>query len=399
MNEKKRNLSIADKVDLFTKAHKVFLLVTFTIMLIVCMSYCMFVCALYPDNFSRTAAGIFFIIIFLSSFALPKYYSIPSIIFVAAIIFIGTPTLEAYCIKDAKCKIEVITDKQVIEYRFYRRHNTTYRITLNGNKGHIDISKTDYKRVKVGDTIVMKYAINYPHIKKVHIIKPTHKEIELYKVPQHLIGNDLQPKPIVEKHTKAMKDSLLQQSYCQVGYVYDKIDDEYFRHFLRIGIADSLTIMYEFYETERLYSKVYKRINVGDKVILQVSKTNPQINRVLNWQPHGEEIDMLFKPIDYADYKKMIAYNDSKKYEYLDKSTTIHYAYVLDKYEDEYVGAYLDIGIDEKYARTYVFKKYSDIYESTYQALNIGDAVIAELSESSLQVKRIIDWRLPRNKQ
>ncbi|MBE6341177.1 MAG: hypothetical protein E7069_10665 [Bacteroidales bacterium] len=196
-----------------------------------------------------------------------------------------------------------------------------------------------------------------------------------------------------------MKDSLLQQSYCQVGYVYDKIDDEYFRHFLRIGIADSLTIMYEFYETERLYSKVYKRINVGDKVILQVSKTNPQINRVLNWQPHGEEIDMLFKPIDYADYKKMIAYNDSKKYEYLDKSTTIHYAYVLDKYEDEYVGAYLDIGIDEKYARTYVFKKYSDIYESTYRVLNVGDAVVAELSESTLQVKRIIDWRLPRNKQ
>ncbi len=394
--EKKRNLSVADKVNLFIESHKHFLYVISAIMLIADISYCTFIFILYPDSFSVWPIIILIALILFIVYELPwrdSIWYIPILIATGALWYIEVTKLESYCLKDAKCKIEVITDKQTIELR----HSTKYRITLNGNNGGLDISRMDYKRVKVGDTIVMRYSIDYPHIKKIHILKPRRNEIELYKKPQHFIGDELQPKPIVEQYSNHVKDSLLQQSHCQVGYVYEKIDDDYYRHFLRVGIADSLTSLYEFVETERLYSKVYKRLSVGNIVTLQVSDTNPQINRVLNWRPNNSDIEMLIKPVDYADYKTRIAFN-CKKYDYLNKTHT-HYVYVQDKYEDEYVGAYLEIGIDEKNTRAYVFKKYSDIYESTYRVLNVGDAVVAELSESTLQVKRIIDWRLPRNKQ
>ena len=217
---------------------------------------------------------------------------------------------------------------------------------------------------------------------------PTHKEIERYKVPQHYINGKLQVKPPYEQYAAAVRDSMLRMSHNQIGYVFEKTDDEYFRHLVKVGIDAEHTTMHEFYETDRNYPKVYKRLNVGDTVILQVSDSMPEINRVLCWKPNEKEI------AEYASYKAIKDYsNCSKKFE--DKMLLNSHkslAFVYDKYQDEHIGAYLEVGIDENHTRTYLFKTFEKDYEQIYKTVSIGDTVIAHVSDSIPQLNQVLDW-------
>ncbi|MBE6340463.1 MAG: hypothetical protein E7069_06980 [Bacteroidales bacterium] len=218
---------------------------------------------------------------------------------------------------------------------------------------------------------------------------PSHEKIERHKVPQHYVNGKLQGKPSYEQYSAVVRDSMLRHSHKQVGYVYEKTDDEYYRHLVKVGIDAEHTTTHEFYETDRNYTKVYKRLHVGDAVILQVADSLPEINRVLCWQPDGNDI------ANYATYEAIKDYSNCSKEFETEKLLNSHNrkAIVYDKYEDGHVGAYLEVGIDEKHVRTYMFKTYSKEFKQIYQVVNVGDTVIAQVSDEIPQLNRVVNWQ------
>ncbi|MBR6250341.1 MAG: hypothetical protein IKR17_03990, partial [Bacteroidales bacterium] len=248
------------------------------------------------------------------------------------------------------------------------------------------VSSKTFNKTKVGDSIIVRVS-NRGHISEKDLF-PTHEIIERYKVPQHYVNGKLQEKPSYEQYSAAVRDSVLRHSHKQVGYVYDKTDDEYYRHLVKVGIDAEHTTTHEFYETDRNYTKVYKRLHVGDAVILQVADSLPEINRVLCWQPDGNDI------ANYATYEAITDYsNCSKEFE----TEMLHQShkrigFVYDKYQDEHIGAYIEVGIDKKLVRTFLFKTFEKNFEKIYQTVNIGDTVVLRVSDSIPQINRVLIW-------
>ncbi|MBP5365284.1 MAG: hypothetical protein J6Y82_05110 [Bacteroidales bacterium] len=203
--------------------------------------------------------------------------------------------------------------------------------------------------------------------------------------------NEEQPMPPVEQYPAAVRDSALRQSHRQLGFVYEKIDDEYYRHFLRVGIADSLTTLHEFYETDRLYAKAYKRISVGDTVIVRTADAMPQINQVVNWRPTQSEIQKCRIPAPYtatATQNHTQAFIDSVM-----QQSHEQLGFVFDKYEDEHVGAYLEVGVSDTLTRTYLFYRYKKPYTKVFKTTSIGDTVMLRVSDSYPQINQVVKWK------
>lgn len=223
---------------------------------------------------------------------------------------------------------------------------------------------------------------------------PTHEEIARFKVPQHYINGELQEKPPYEQYSAEMKDSMLQQSHCSVGYVFDKIDDEYYHHLVKVGIDSLNTTTHEFITTDRLYTKVYKRLNIGDKVLLQVFDSLPEINRVVNWQPTVAELERYQQPQPFDESMIVKDYSRcSKEFE----KQMLHESHkriglIYDKYKDDYVGAYLEIGIDPKHTRAHIFHTYDEKEMKIYNDASAGDTVIIRYSDDLPQVNRVLNW-------
>jgi hypothetical protein len=248
------------------------------------------------------------------------------------------------------------------------------------------VDRKIFNMLSIGDTTILQVSSQKAlYIKNLF---PNHEIIERYKVPQHYINGKLQEKPSYEQYSAAVRDSVLRHSHKQVGYVYDKTDDEYYRHLVKVGIDAEHTTTHEFYETDRNYTKVYKRLHVGDTVILQVADSLPEINRVLCWQPNEKDI------ANYANYKEPTDYsNCSKEFEaeMLHKSHK-RIGFVYDKYQDEHFGAYLEVGIDRQHVRTFLFKTFEKNFEKIYQTVNIGDTVVLRVSDSIPQINRVLIW-------
>ena len=261
------------------------------------------------------------------------------------------------------------------------------KVSTNNKRGSLEVEIEDYDKIEIGDTILLDVSSRGGIY--IHKLFPTHEKIERYKVPQHYVNGKLQEKPSYEQYSAAVRDSMLRHSHKQVGYVYEKTDDEYYRHLVKVGINAEHTTTHEFYETDRNYTKVYKRLHVGDTVILQVADSLPEINRVLCWQPAENEIT------DYANYEELADYSNCSKEFEKEKLLNSHNrkTIVYDKYEDGHVGAYLEVGIDEKHVRTYMFKTYSKEFKQIYQVVNVGDTVIAQVSDEIPQLNRVINWQ------
>jgi hypothetical protein len=249
-----------------------------------------------------------------------------------------------------------------------------------------EVKRDIFNKLNIGDTIIIKVSSQGGiYINKLF---PTHEEIEHYKVPQHYVNGKLQKRTSYEQYSAVVRDSVLRHSHKQVGYVYEKTDDEYYRHLVKVGIDTEHTTTHEFYETDRNYTKVYKRLHVGDAVILQVADSLPEINRVLCWQPDENDI------ANYATYEAIKDYsNCSKEFE----TEMLHQSHkrigvVYDKYQDEHIGAYIDVGINKKLVRTFLFKTFEKTFEKTYQTVNIGDTIILRVSDSIPQINRVLDW-------
>ena len=220
----------------------------------------------------------------------PRYFAL---IVVACICLVIIPTTEIE--KKFEKKDKTIRLGYVL-YKYKSGNTKGGRVTpdmisviINDSlKTSFYVNNETIKNINVGDTITSRVS-GRNHIDCKNLF-PTHEEIERYKVPQHYINGKLQVKPPYEQYAAAVRDSMLRMSHNQIGYVFEKTDDEYFRHLVKVGIDAEHTTTHEFYETDRNYPKVYKRLNVGDTVILQVSDSMPEINRVLCWQPNEKEI-------------------------------------------------------------------------------------------------------------
>ncbi len=261
------------------------------------------------------------------------------------------------------------------------------KTSVNNNEPRsFQITKEKYDKLELGDTILILLSERGgSYIWKYF---PTHKQIEKYKVPQHYINGKLQEKPPYGQYSAAERDSLLRLSHNQIGFVFEITDDEYFRHLVKVGTDAEYTTTHEFYETDADYSKVYKRLKVGDTVILQVSYSAPEVNRVLCWHPDETDIEkyISYKPLkDYShcgqQFEDELLLNSHKRL-----------AFVYDKYRDSQVGAYLEVGIDKKHIRTYQFKTFEKEYKEIYKTKNIGDAVVVQVSDYIPQLNRVLNW-------
>jgi len=371
---------------------------TISALLIVATIVSLYINAIWPNTigFINSLAG-FFLITAVSSCWLtlyPKWYKLRyiALIIVGTIVLVIVPTavIEGHFIKkDRHIQVGYIFSKDK-GHRSTRGGYTPDIITIGANSSICAsnyVEKDIFNKLNIGDTLIIKVSSQGGiYINKLF---PMHEEIERYKVPQHYINGKLQEKPSYEQYSAAVRDSLLQRSHKQVGYVYEKLDDEYYRHLVKVGIDANHTTTHEFYETDRNYTKVYKRLLVGDTVILQVADSLPEINHVLCWQPDENDI------ANYATYEAIKDYSNCSKEFEKEKLLNSHNrkAIVYDKYEDEHVGAYLEVGIDEKHVRTYIFKTYSKEFKHIYQVVNVGDTVIAQVSDEIPQLNRVVNWQ------
>lgn len=357
----------------------------------------LYINAIWPNTirFINSLAG-FFVITAVSclwlSLRFPTYkLRYIALIIVGTLVFVIAPTtaIERYFIKkDNHVQVGYIFSK-------YKGHRSSKRgfsldiITIGANSSVYTsnyVERDIFNKLNIGDTIIIKVSSQGGIY--INNLFPTHEKIERYKVPQHYVNGKLQEKPSYEQYSAAVRDSVLRHSHKQVGYVYEKTDDEYYRHFVKVGIDTEHTTTHEFYETDRNYTKVYKRLHVGDAVILQVADSLPEINRMLCWQPDENDI------ANYATYEAIKDYsNCSKEFE----TEMLHQShkrigFVYDKYQDEHIGAYLEVGIDKKHVRTFLFKTFEKTFEKTYQTVNIGDTIILRVSDSIPQINRVLDW-------
>ena len=357
----------------------------------------LYINAIWPNTIrSINSLAGFFVITAVSclwlSLRFPTYkLRYIALIIVGTIVLVIAPTIaiERYFIKkDNHVQVGYIFSKNK-GHRSTRRGFSLDIITIGANSSVYTsnyVEKDIFNKLNIGDTLIIKVSSQGGiYINKLF---PTHEEIEHYKVPQHYVNGKLQEKPSYEQYSAAVRDSMLQRSHKQVGYVYEKTDDEYYRHLVKVGIDAEHTTTHEFYETDRNYTKVYKRLHVGDAVILQVADSLPEINRVLCWQPDENDI------ANYATYEAIKDYsNCSKEFE----TEMLHQShkrigFVYDKYQDEHIGAYLEVGIDKKHVRTFFFKTFEKTFEKTYQTVNIGDTIILRVSDSIPQINRVLDW-------
>lgn len=244
------------------------------------------------------------------------------------------------------------------------------------------------------DTVIVQYAVEDSKYYKIVNWHPTTDEIKELSTPRHYINNQLQPIKPYSSYSLEFIDSLLQHSHLQVGTVFGKKEDEYYRHIVKVGIDSLHTTTHEFITTDRLYTKVYKRLNIGDKVIVQVSDSLPEINRVINWQPTADEIE-LYRASQPFDEKMIV-----KDYSHCTKEFEIENLHkshkrigiIYDKYEDDYVGAYLEVGIDGNHTRAHIFHTYDEGEMKVYNETAVGDTVILRVSDKYPRVNKVLNW-------
>ena len=96
----------------------------------------------------------------------------------------------------------------------------------------------------------------------------------------------------LKNQMKSIEENALNNSYSTIGFVTDKIIKTHtgrsgyttYTYYLWAGQSDPLS------KRHTVPEHLYNRINVGDTVILQISKEYPRINKVLIWDPREDEI-------------------------------------------------------------------------------------------------------------
>lgn len=284
--------------------------------------------------------------------------------------------------------------KKQKKWRFKHHSEDVYYLYVNSkatcNKP-IVIGKDIYDSINKGDTIIINISKRNHNIWRTRDLHPASEEVKELYIRQKLMNRGTPPIIAYDEYSVKNMDSLLFDSHCQVGTVYAKADDEHYRHIVKVGVDSLHTTTHEFIGR----ATVYQRLNIGDKVILQVSDSLPEINRVINWQPTEAEIMQYQQPQPFDE--KMIVKDYSRctkefEIENLHKSHK-RIGIIYDKYEDDYVGAYLEVGIDEKHTRTHLFHTYNESEMKIYNEASVGDTVLVRVSDALPQLNRVLNWQ------
>ena len=91
----------------------------------------------------------------------------------------------------------------------------------------------------------------------------------------------------LENKMKSIEENALNNSYSTIGFVTDKNIKTHtgrsgyktYTYYLWAGQSAPLS------KRHTVPEHLYNRINIGDTVILQISKEYPRINKVINWEP------------------------------------------------------------------------------------------------------------------
>ena len=143
------------------------------------------------------------------------------------------------------------------------------------------------------DTVLVKQTLGgYSEIIKIRLSAEEKKKF--YK-PVLYVDNKEQKNYSQEEYREAMH-----KSHKRLGFVFEK------QKFglLKIGITESNASYHVISMESDLYDDVYKTVNVGDTIILRVSDSIPQINRVLNWQPTPADIEKYKTPVRVKERNK-----------------------------------------------------------------------------------------------
>lgn len=123
---------------------------------------------------------------------------------------------------------------------------------------------------------------------------------ETYKAVYHKYSNyktrterEQEIKRLIDKQV----DDALAQSYISLGYVIYKSEKADWSSNKRtwetilVGIKKGMFTAYYVKRNNEAYFDVFRKIEIGDTVIMKVSKKYPDVNRVINWLPSHEEIE------------------------------------------------------------------------------------------------------------
>ena len=110
-------------------------------------------------------------------------------------------------------------------------------------------------------------------------------------LPGAIVGSKI---VFLQNQMESIEENALNNSYITIGFVTDK---NIKTHTGRSGYTTTTYTYYLWAGQSNPLSKrhtvpehLYNRINVGDTVILQISKEYPRINKVLIWDPREDEI-------------------------------------------------------------------------------------------------------------
>ncbi len=123
---------------------------------------------------------------------------------------------------------------------------------------------------------------------------------ETYKAVYHKYSNYKTTKEREQEIKKLIQkqvDDALAQSYISLGYVIRKsVKNDWPSNkktwgIILVGIKKGMFTAYYVKRNNEAYFDVFRKIEIGDTVIMKVSKKYPDVNRVINWLPSHEEIE------------------------------------------------------------------------------------------------------------
>lgn len=123
---------------------------------------------------------------------------------------------------------------------------------------------------------------------------------ETYKAVYHKYSNyktRTEREQEIDRLIEKQVDDALSQSYISLGYVIYKSEKADWSSNKRtwetilVGIKKGMVTAYYVKRNNEAYFDVFRKIEIGDTVIMKVSKKYPDVNRVINWLPSHEEIE------------------------------------------------------------------------------------------------------------
>ncbi len=286
--------------------------------------------------------------------------------------------------KNSYIKLGYVVDKK--HHAGRRRTPSSHMIYAkvdSKNTVSAEVDRNDYNDINPGDTVIVR--VTDAGGLFVLECNPTSEIIAQYKIPVRIQDGkriDTTPK---DMYSDEVRNKALQQSHTEIGRVYEiyNLDS---RHFVRVGTDVEHTTIHEFIESDRLYAKAFKRLQVGNEVVIRVSDEKPEINEVLIWMPDKENLKKYKDKTPYTVPQFASKFERGMNLRPNDVQTALQESHlqmgkVYDKYRDDNVGGYLEIGTDGSFIKAYKYNLCDSGQMKMFSMKQIDDKVIMRVSD------------------